>query len=775
MKIRSGIKYIAFTAVAYAVFDLILSSSIHRGLDLPQKHPFQRNTWIVDKRVLSDHEWLDLQQKSLIAATTWVFITSGTSFVLPSDFNTSANQIDAIGAGVGGAGGTGGGPGTQGNGGNGGGAGAFAQIVNYSGHGPGQTVSIQVGTGDTIWDSSSVLLAKAGSGSSGGTAASSVGSTKFNGGGGGNGEFGGGGGGGAGGPHGAGNSGTNGSFALFGNNGTGGTGDAGNTAADANGAQFGPNASSQFVGSGGGGDGGLGQSSGNGNAGSNAGFYGAGGGGGGGGAATCSMGFCTTNGGAGGNGTQGLIAISYTPLSGVGGTGGTFLSGYGGGGGGGGQGISGGGAGGTGAPGIIVITYTSTAFGAWIPDTPFLIDKPPRQLTTNRNAAFQHTDDFKTFPPPSIFGVWTPDIAPTYRIYAKGHINAVQQDVQLWFPTTLPSAPFGAWTPDIPPTYRTYSMGHINAIQQHYDVWFPTQLPPPTPTSYTDTGPAGQVGTEAGPGTGLTGTLVSAQKFLEGQLAGVTGIGVTTSFDPATVAILSAFTTIPSTARQLLINNLVVTLKNAGIWSLLDFFYIFAAANSQASLVNWKNPGAFSATVVNSPTFTVDRGYTFDGATNFVDTNFNPSSASGNYSLNSASFSAWLLTNNFGNFAGRFDGTNTFVISAFTPNVFVRINEVNATNPETIVSTASGLFVGNRSASNALQVYINGSQVFSDTSSSSIIPVGDCLIGTVGGGFFATAGAQCAGSSMGSSLTSVQATALYEAEAAYMRSVGAIT
>ena len=40
------------------------------------------------------------------------------------------------------------------------------------------------------------------------------------------------------------------------------------------------------------------------------------------------------------------------------------------------------------------------------------------------------------------------------------------------------------------------------------------------------------------------------------------------------------------------------------------YFYMYAAADSQAAKINWINPGTYNATEVNSPTFTADRGFT---------------------------------------------------------------------------------------------------------------------------------------------------------------------
>jgi glycine rich protein len=238
------------------------------------------------------------------AHATTVFLTSGTSWTVPSDWHSSNNTIEVIGGGAGGGGGNGvGGAG-------GGGAGAYSKVSNVS-LTPSGSVTYAVGAagaaggfnssggngGDTYFCNSTsncasisgtavVVGAKRGSGGAdqtdgaggaGGSSASGVGSTKSNGG---NGfSITGGGGGGAAGSHGDGNQ---------GNTGTGGTGDAGSGGGAGGGAGTEWDASH---GSGGGGDS----------------CAGAGGNYGGGGAGTASCG------NTGGSGKAGIIVITYTP------------------------------------------------------------------------------------------------------------------------------------------------------------------------------------------------------------------------------------------------------------------------------------------------------------------------------------------------------------------------------------------------------------------------------------------------------------------------------
>lgn len=284
--VRHGVTYRSLVIGSVAALTLLLSWGV-----IPRINPITKEFLIPDD-ALTYRQWNDLLDRhDIVLGLSWQFGTSGATLTLASDFNTASNTINCIGSGAGGTGGT------TSFGGNGGGGGAYAAINNYSTHGAGFAVSIQVGTGDTWFDSSSTVLAKGASGQTGGLVASSIGTTKFSGG---NGVPGigcnyAGGGGGAGGPHGAGG--------TVPGAADGGSGDAGRTAggivaAGGNGTQF-----DATHGSGGGGSGGV--SGGTGFAG---GSYG---GGGGGGAQTC---VGSSNGGAG---FQGLIAVSYTPVGGA--------------------------------------------------------------------------------------------------------------------------------------------------------------------------------------------------------------------------------------------------------------------------------------------------------------------------------------------------------------------------------------------------------------------------------------------------------------------------
>lgn len=258
------------------------------------------------------------------AAATVVFLTTGTSWTVPADWNNASNSIEVIGGGGGGGGGK---TGAGGGSGSGGGGGAYAKISNLS-LTPSGSVTIQVGAAGTggaagangtagtatffngtacagasaCGAAGSNGLTSSATGGAGGTTAGSVGTTLFAGGSGGGGSTGsglkGGGGGGAAGLNGAGNSAAAGPSA--GGSGDAGFGGAGGAAGNPGVAGSGGTEYDATHGSGGGGGGGNVK-----NAtatGGTGGAFGAGGGGGGGKAA-------------GGGGNQGLIVITYTPAA----------------------------------------------------------------------------------------------------------------------------------------------------------------------------------------------------------------------------------------------------------------------------------------------------------------------------------------------------------------------------------------------------------------------------------------------------------------------------
>jgi len=264
------------------------------------------------------------------SGTVVIFLTSGVTWTVPSDWNSSNNTIEVIGGGS-----------NSDTGGNGGGGGAYAKSTNIS-LTPGATVNISVGGagGDTwfnatslsnaVSNGSSVSVGAQGSqGQTGGSASASVGTTAYSGGNGGSTGTGPSGGGGAGGPNGNGGNGGNGTYYYSGGGGGGdGGGGNGTVPNDYSGAPGGNNYFSSGRGT-------LGSSGTDGGGGSGSTYDGDGGNGGNG------IEWATAGSGGGGGG-------GYHGDASSGGNGGNYGGG-------------GGGYNGSGGQGIIVVTYTSSA------------------------------------------------------------------------------------------------------------------------------------------------------------------------------------------------------------------------------------------------------------------------------------------------------------------------------------------------------------------------------------------------------------------------------
>lgn len=98
--------------------------------------------------------------------------------------------------------------------------------------------------------------------------------------------------------------------------------------------------------------------------------------------------------------------------------------------------------------------------------------------------------------------------------------------------------------------------------------------------------------------------------------------------NPEAWSLVARFSVEPTSARKVLIDTLIGSLKTAGVWSKLDAFYMLAAADAQSSLLNWVST-SYNLTLVSAPTFTSDRGYAGDGVDDYLTTGFNPTTAVG--------------------------------------------------------------------------------------------------------------------------------------------------
>jgi hypothetical protein len=173
---------------------------------------------------------------------------------------------------------------------------------------------------------------------------------------------------------------------------------------------------------------------------------------------------------------------------------------------------------------------------------------------------------------------------------------------------------------------------------------------------------------------------------------------------------------LPSYEQQTLQNQLVLDLKNFGIWSELDSFGLQATNGSaDFALVDWKR--LITMTAVNSPTFITNVGYKGNGNDSYINTNYRPLTDGSNYTANDASFGVYWDSQDVVN-SGIFVGfRDAFVTNESFITPYGNFNDINSNSADNRDSFSS--------ISDFLQVQLkNGTQyLFSDGIENSSLTV----------------------------------------------------
>ena len=252
--------------------------------------------------------------------------------------------------------------------------------------------------------------------------------------------------------------------------------------------------------------------------------------------------------------------------------------------------------------------------------------------------------------------------------------------------------------------------------------------------------------------------------------------------EPETVGLVSRMAARPTDARIAGIDTLVRALKDAGIWGTkLKQLSILAAHVEQAAKLNWITD-AFNLSASGGPTFTVDRGFTGNGApgpeTAQLDTGFSPAAqtTAGLIGLTDVSFGAWDLTAT--DAAAGSMGTADqawFLINRFgnTNNSLLNLNDTNY-HGVSGEAGGTGLTAVDRSSTGQLRqfkngVLLGGAAVSSNGGTSA--PAGNVLLLRAG----SYSSHQMAAEFIGRSMTDAQHLALYNAINTFLGSIGALT
>lgn len=177
------------------------------------------------------------------------------------------------------------------------------------------------------------------------------------------------------------------------------------------------------------------------------------------------------------------------------------------------------------------------------------------------------------------------------------------------------------------------------------------------------------------------------------------------------------------------IEALVPALKSAGLWSKLEWLNLYCATDDIAGAAKNATKADFDTTFVNSPTFGAGHGVTFAG-NKYGLVDFDPAIDATVMSLNSACIFAWAESNT----ATPPATSGTVVGGALSSpqqtfrlrpgdgagNTYFDVNNLNTGVAGVYTPPAySGLWIANRTASNSVKQWRNGSNVASSSASST--------------------------------------------------------
>jgi hypothetical protein len=228
-------------------------------------------------------------------------------------------------------------------------------------------------------------------------------------------------------------------------------------------------------------------------------------------------------------------------------------------------------------------------------------------------------------------------------------------------------------------------------------------------------------------------------------------------------------------AYKALLNGLTTDgiFNGDGTSDYLDILYIFATQDSTTAVLNLV-ANEFNGTVNSDPTFTADSDYFADEIDDFIATGYNPTTASRNFAQNSAHMGVWNLTNAThtvpaaGNDVTSSGQSNLYV--SFAGDFYCRLND-DAGGSGAAVADPRGFLMGNRSASNAVQLYQNGASIGSNTQASGS-PFNAAIGVLVSTASSADTVHHIAAFSLGASMDATRADQFYDRLRTYMTAVG---
>jgi hypothetical protein len=175
----------------------------------------------------------------------------------------------------------------------------------------------------------------------------------------------------------------------------------------------------------------------------------------------------------------------------------------------------------------------------------------------------------------------------------------------------------------------------------------------------------------------------------------------------------------PSASQQIKQNQLVLDLKAAGVWTLIDVIYIYATdGDTNYARLNWKNASLYITELVGTPTFATNQGFNVVGSSgNYLRLGFNTVTNAINFLQDSCSFGLWLDSYTSGLSLAGYQ-TSQSIRMLYQNTTGHRLNTISALSGGVADLTGTGYKALNRSSSTNCELY-NQVTSFARTATSS--------------------------------------------------------
>jgi len=211
----------------------------------------------------------------------------------------------------------------------------------------------------------------------------------------------------------------------------------------------------------------------------------------------------------------------------------------------------------------------------------------------------------------------------------------------------------------------------------------------------------------------------------EGKVLTYDSVTVHTGFCSEYQAVYDAYDLKPAADTAMRQDKMVRDLITYGIWAKLDVLYILSNNTWANSLINWINPGTFDLIPVNlvAGDFTAYRGWTGDGISKYLRTQYNPTLHAINYAQNNASIGHYTRTDANGlhsDFGGS-AADRAYILGRNGGTAFLTLNDGVASGfgatPNSI-----GFYIGNRIVAANRSLYKNSALIATVAMASTGIP-----------------------------------------------------